>query len=112
MNKVINIRSSINGEIRGAVKKFLEFFDKDCSVHRESVPSGQSVTVQVLQKKRRDKRQAGSVVSAPSHTSPVVSSRNHRTLRISLPMTFGCSPLSKWASRGHVSQPWETKNGM
>jgi hypothetical protein len=100
MNKVINIKSSIKGEIQGAVKKFPEFFDKDCSVHRESVPSGQSVTVQVLQRKRRDKQQAGTVVSAPSHKSPVVSSSSHRTLRISLPVTFGCSLLSKWASRG------------
>jgi hypothetical protein len=30
MNKVINIKSSIKGEIRGAVKKFLEFFEETC----------------------------------------------------------------------------------
>jgi hypothetical protein len=70
--------------------------------------------------KRSDKWQAGTVVSAPSHTSP-----SHRTLRISL------FP----ASRGHVSvdnapshtspshrtlrislfpasQPWRVSNGM
>jgi hypothetical protein len=82
--------------IRSAIKKFPEFFDKDGPVHRESVPPGQSVTVPVLQRKRRDKLQAGAVVSAPSHTST-----SHRTLRISLPVTFGCSLLSKWASRGH-----------
>jgi hypothetical protein len=79
--------------IRGAVKKFPEFFDFDGLLHRELVPPGQRVTVQVVQRKRRDKRQAGPVVSAPSHTSLVVSSPNRRTLRISLPVTFGCSLL-------------------
>jgi hypothetical protein len=47
--------------------------------------------------------------NAPSHTSLVVqqflSSPNHRALRTSLRVAFGCSLLWKWASRGHVSQP-------
>jgi hypothetical protein len=59
-------------EIREAVRKFPEFFDIDCLLHRELVPPGQSVTVQVVQRKRRDKWQAGPVVSAPNHTSLVV----------------------------------------
>jgi len=42
----------------------------------------------------------------------VVSSPNHRTLRISLRVTFGCSLLLKWASRGRISQPWRTSNRM
>jgi len=61
--------------------------------------------------------------NAPSHTSVVVrcnssprkafvSSPNHRTLRISLRVTFGCSPLLKWASRGRTSPPWRTSNRM
>jgi len=41
-----------------------------------------------------------------------LSSPNHRTLRISLRVTFGCSLLWKWASRGRVSQPWRTSNRM
>ena len=41
-----------------------------------------------------------------------LSSPNHRTLRISLQVTFGCSLLWKWASRGHVSHPWRTSNRM
>jgi len=41
-----------------------------------------------------------------------LSSPNHRTLRISLRVTFGCSLLWKWASRGCVSQPWKISNGM
>jgi hypothetical protein len=61
-----------------------------------SVHPGQIVTV----RKRRDEWQAGTVVSAPSH----------RTLRISLRATVGCSLLSKRASRGHVSQPWRASN--
>ena len=40
------------------------------------------------------------------------SSPNHRTLRISLRVTFGCSLLWKWASRGRISQPWRTSNRM
>ena len=39
-----------------------------------------------------------------------LSLRNHRTLRISLRVTSGCSILRKWASRGLVSQPWKTSN--
>jgi len=48
-----------------------------------------------------------------SNSSPrkaFLSSPNHRTLRISLRVTFGCSLLWKWASRGRVSQPWKTSN--
>jgi len=41
-----------------------------------------------------------------------LSSPNHRTLRISLRVTFGCSLLLNWASRGRVSQPWRTSNRM
>jgi len=37
---------------------------------------------------------------------------DHRTLRISLRVTFGCSLLWKWASRRRVSQPWRTSNRM
>jgi len=48
-----------------------------------------------------------------SNSSPIkafLSSPNHRTLRISLRVTFGCSLLLKWASRGRVSQFWMTSN--
>ena len=57
--------------------------------------------------------------NAPRHTllcsnssprKPFLSSPNHRTLQISLRVTFGCSLLWKWASRGRVSQPWRTSN--
>jgi hypothetical protein len=48
--------------MRGAVKKFPEFFAIDGLVQHEFVPPGQSVAVQVLQRKRRDKWQAGAVV--------------------------------------------------
>jgi hypothetical protein len=34
------------------------------------------------------------------YSSPI-----HRALRISLPVTFGCCILSKWAPRRYVSQP-------
>jgi len=37
---------------------------------------------------------------------------NRRALRISLRVTFGCSLLWKWTSRGRISQPWRTSNGM
>ena len=50
-----------------------------------------------------------------SNSSPrkaFLSSPNHRTLRISLRVTFGCSLLWKWASRGRVLQPWRTSNRM
>jgi hypothetical protein len=46
-----------------------------------------------------------------SNSSPrkaFLSSPNHRTLRISLRVTFGW----KWASRGRISQPWRTSNRM
>ena len=35
---------------------------------------------------------------------------DHRTHQISLRVTFVCSLLLKWASRGHVSQPRRTSN--
>jgi len=41
-----------------------------------------------------------------------LSSPNHRTLQISLWVTFGFSLLWKWATRGRVSQPWSTSNRM
>ena len=50
-----------------------------------------------------------------SNSSPrkaFLSSPNHRTLRISLRVTFGCSLLRKWASKGRVSQPWRISNRM
>ena len=50
-----------------------------------------------------------------SNSSPrkaLLSSPNHRTLQILLRVTFGCSLLWKWASRGCVSQPWRTSNRM
>jgi hypothetical protein len=53
--------------------------------------------------------------NAPSHTSLVqqfLSSPNHRTLRISLRVTSGCSLLRKWTSKGHVSLPCRTLNRM
>jgi hypothetical protein len=54
--------------------------------------------------------------NALSHTPLVVqqflSSPNHRTLRISLPVTSGCSLIWKWASREQVSQPWRTSDRM
>jgi hypothetical protein len=49
---------------------------------------------------------------SPSHTALVVSSPSHRTLRISLRVTFGCSLPWKWASRRHVWQPWRTSDRM
>ena len=74
-------------------------------------------------RKRRDKWQGEWFLyhdNAPSHTSLVcsisspkktfLSSPSHRTLRISLRVTFGCFLLWKWASRGRVSQPWRTWN--
>jgi hypothetical protein len=83
----------MHGITRGAVKKCPDFFAVDGLEHHEFVPPGQSVTVRVLQRKRRDKWRAGTVVFAPSHTPLVVSSPNHRALRISLRETFGCSLL-------------------
>jgi len=50
-----------------------------------------------------------------SNSSPrkaFLSSPIHRTLRISLRGTFGCSLRWKWASRGRVSQPWRTSYRM
>ena len=50
-----------------------------------------------------------------SNSSPrkaFLSSPNHRTLRISLRVTFGCSLILKWTSRRRVSQPWRTSNRM
>ena len=50
-----------------------------------------------------------------SNSSPrkaFLSSPKHRNLRISLRVTFSCSLLWKWASRGPISQPWRTSNGM
>ena len=41
-----------------------------------------------------------------------LSSPNHRTLWISLQVSFGCSVLWKWASRGRVLQPWRTSKWM
>jgi hypothetical protein len=79
--------------IRRVVKKFPEFFDFDGLLRREFVPPGHNVTMQVLQRKLRDKWQARTVISAPSLTSLVVSSPNHRTLQISLRVTFGSSLL-------------------
>jgi len=114
----------------------IAFFDIDRVVHLEFVPPGQTVNghfyVQVLQKlhdavrrKRHDKWQGDWFLyhdNTLSNTPLVVqqflaeksflSSPNHRTLRISLRVTFGCSLLWKWASRGRVSQPWRTSNRM
>ena len=105
-------------------------------VHHEFVPPGHTANghfyVHVLyrlrdtaRRKRHDRWQGEWFLhhdNAPSHTSLVVqqflfekaflSSPNHRTLRISLRVTFGCSWLWKWASRGRVSQPWRTSNQM
>lgn len=39
-------------------------------------------------------------------------SSNHCTLQITLRVTFGCSLLWKWASRGRILQPWRTSNRM
>jgi hypothetical protein len=54
--------------MQGAVKKFPEFFDIDGMVHHEFVQSEQSDTCRRLRdavrRKRRDKLQAGTVVSA------------------------------------------------
>jgi len=41
-----------------------------------------------------------------------LSTPNHRTLQISLRVTFGSSLLWKWASRGRISQPWRTSYQM
>jgi len=51
-----------------------------------------------------------SLCSNSSPRKALLSSPNHRTLRISFRVTFGCSLLWKWASRGRVSQPWKTSN--
>jgi hypothetical protein len=48
--------------------------------------------------------------SSPRKT--FLSTPNHHTLRITLRDTFGCSPLWKLTSRGHVLQPWRTSNRM
>jgi len=113
------------------------FFDIDGVVHHEFSPPGQTVNghfcVQVLQRlrdtvrrKRCDKWQGEWCVcitithrathrlfwSSSSPRKAFLSSPNHRTLRISLRVTFGCSLLWKWASRGHVSQPWGTPDRM
>jgi hypothetical protein len=82
--------------VLGSVKKFPDVFDIDDFVPHEFLPPGQSAAghfyVQVLQRKRHDKGQAGQWLplhdNAPSHASP-----DHRTLRTSLPATFGCSVL-------------------
>jgi hypothetical protein len=66
--------------IQGSVKKFPEFFDIDSLVHHAFVPPGQRVTghfyVQLLlwlrdavRRKRRDKWQAGTVVSASRYST-------------------------------------------
>jgi hypothetical protein len=50
-----------------------------------------------------------------SNSSPreiVLLSHKHRTLRISLRVTFGCPLLWRWASRGHVTQPLGASNKM
>jgi hypothetical protein len=47
-----------------------------------------------------------------SERKTFLSSLNHRTLRISVRVTFGCSLLWRWTSRGHVSQPWKISNRM
>jgi hypothetical protein len=54
------------GNLREAIKKLPELFDLDGLLHHEFVPPGQTghFYVQVLQRKRRDKWQAGTVVSA------------------------------------------------
>jgi hypothetical protein len=52
--------------VRGAVKKFPEFFDIDGLMLHEFVPPGRSVTGHyAVRRKRCDKWQAGTVVSAP-----------------------------------------------
>jgi hypothetical protein len=105
-------------------------------MHLKFVPPGQIVTgrfcVQVLQRlrgavcrKRRDEWQGQWFLhhdNAPSRASLVVQQfiaeknipviTRHRTLWISLRVTFGCSKLWKWASSGYVSQPWRTSNRM
>jgi hypothetical protein len=49
--------------------------------------------------------------SSSSPRKTFLSSPNHHNLRISLPVTFGCSLLWKWASTGHVSQLWRPNSG-
>jgi hypothetical protein len=122
--------------LQGAVNTFQKFFDINGLVRYEFVPPGQSVTgcfyVQVFQRlrdavrrKRHDKWQGQWFLlhdKAPSHTPLALQqflaektsllSSNHRTLLISLRVTFGCSLLRKWASRRHVSQPGRTSDRM
>jgi hypothetical protein len=79
----------------------------------------------VQPEERRDKWQEQWFLhhdNTPSHTSVVVqrllaertfpSSPNHRTLRISLRVTLGCSPLWQWATIRHVPQTLGTTNRM
>jgi hypothetical protein len=69
ISRLLGIQILIHIYLRGALKKFPEFFDIDCFVHHELVSPGQNVTghfhVQDLQRlsdavgrKRRDTRQA------------------------------------------------------
>jgi hypothetical protein len=51
--------------LKGAVKEFPELFEINGLMHHEFVVPGNSVTVQVLQRKW----QARTVVSAPSHSA-------------------------------------------
>jgi hypothetical protein len=64
--------------LQGAIKMFPEFFYIDRSVHHEFVQPGQSGTVQMLQRKRRNKWQAGgdtgSCITIPQRAT-------HRLLR-------------------------------
>jgi hypothetical protein len=50
--------------------------------------------------------------SSSSPRKTFLSSPNHRTLRILLRVTTGCSLLLKCVLNGHDSQPWRTPNPM
>jgi hypothetical protein len=87
-------QKSFYGELRGAVKKFPEFFDIISLVDHEFVAPGQCVTghfyVQVLQMQFGESGatsgRQGLLLhdNAPTHASLVLSSPSHRALRISL----------------------------
>jgi hypothetical protein len=99
--------------IRGAVKKFPEFFISKLRCSMISYGLGRVLwAISTCKFCRGSGRQGQWFLhhdNAPNHTS---SSPSHRTLRISLRVTFGCSLLWIWAKRGHVSQPWRASDRM
>jgi hypothetical protein len=118
-----------------SIRKFPEFFDIDSLVHHKFLPSGQcywsflfkfcrGCAMQFIGRGATSGRDSGFcitithrathrlVCSISSPRKTFLSLPNHHNLWISLHMTFGCSLLWKWVSRGHVLQPWRAANQM